>query len=90
MKDLENKSRIAPALFIFIPYCKTICTYCDFNVYARRDKLFEAYADALSKEVALVALDSPMPRRAKSLALGGGTPSILPAALLTKIFEAVY
>ncbi|MGB8648745.1 MAG: radical SAM family heme chaperone HemW [Anaerolineae bacterium] len=80
----------APAIFVFIPFCKTVCTYCDFNVYAHLGKLFETYTNALAQEIARTASDIPTPRRAGSLALGGGTPSILPTPLLQRIFGAVY
>lgn len=89
MNHSESKDQTVPALFFYIPFCKTICTYCDFNVYAQHGKLFDAYVGALCREVELTARAIPAPRRAKSLAFGGGTPSILPASLLAKIVEAV-
>ena len=79
----------APALFVYIPYCVTICTYCDFNVYARRADEFDAYVNAMEREIATVARNVEMPRAARSLALGGGTPSILSAAHIEKIVNAV-
>ncbi len=79
----------AVALFIFIPFCKTLCTYCDFNVYAHLVRLFEPYVQAVAKEIERVAQELPGPRRAKSLAFGGGTPSVLPPRLMSRLFEAV-
>ncbi len=78
------------ALFFYIPFCRTICTYCDFNVYAHLGRLFDVYVDALTREVQTIAREIPPPRRAHSLALGGGTPSVLPTALLAKILESAH
>ncbi len=74
-----------PALYVGIPFCPTICTYCDFNVYARREGEFDAYVLALTREIESVAQTIPTPRRAKTVAFGGGTPSILAAAQIEKI-----
>lgn len=79
----------APALFVFIPFCVTICTYCDFNVYARREGWFDAYVEALAQEIRTIADAGPAPRRAKTLAFGGGTPSILSAKQLGRVVEAI-
>jgi putative oxygen-independent coproporphyrinogen III oxidase len=88
--NATNGAQPIPALFVYVPFCKTICTYCDFNVYAHFGRLFDAYVDAISMEIELAARLLPSPRRAKSLAFGGGTPSILPARLLESIFQTIY
>ncbi len=77
------------ALFVFIPYCPSICTYCDFNVYARRAEEFDAYVHAVAREVEQTAQAIDSPRVAKSLALGGGTPSILSVAQIEKIVRVI-
>lgn len=77
------------ALFVYIPFCKTLCTYCDFNVYVHLNKLFEAYVEAVVAEVTTAAAQVPSPRRARSLAFGGGTPSILPVKLIEKLVEGI-
>jgi oxygen-independent coproporphyrinogen-3 oxidase len=87
---LSNPARQSPALYVGIPFCKTICTYCDFNVYAHLGRLFDAYVDALGKEFNIVTREMPSPLRVRSLAFGGGTPSILPTSLLVKLFESLY
>lgn len=91
MNSHESKTRVTapPALFVYIPYCPSICTYCDFNVYARRKGEYDAYADAVVREIELTVARIETPRSAKSLAFGGGTPSILSAEQLAKIVKAV-
>lgn len=78
------------SLYTSVPFCRTICTYCDFNVYAHLGKLFDAYVRAVTQEIENAARAIPAPRRASSLAFGGGTPSILPAPLLAKICDAIH
>lgn len=76
------------ALFVYIPYCPTICTYCDFNVYARREGEFDAYVDSVIYEIELVARQLTERLLARTLAFGGGTPSLLKASHLQKIIGA--
>lgn len=77
-----------PAIFIFVPYCASVCTYCDFNVYARRENEFDAYVSALVRELERIAEPLPQPYTAKTLSFGGGTPSILSAAQLEAVVNA--
>ncbi|MBI3913643.1 MAG: radical SAM family heme chaperone HemW [Chloroflexi bacterium] len=92
LKVMYNR-RVASSigLFIFIPFCKIKCTYCDFNVYAHLARLMEPYADAVTQEIRnskFVIRNSSVPLRAHSIYFGGGTPSIIPAAQLEKILRA--
>lgn len=76
------------ALFVFIPFCKIKCTYCDFNAYANLSRVMEPYADAVAREIALVGAQHAVPLRAKTVYFGGGTPSLVPAARIEKILRA--
>jgi oxygen-independent coproporphyrinogen-3 oxidase len=80
------------ALYIHIPFCVSLCPYCDFVVYAGaaargpRARV-EAFVAALSAELELRAdaLDAAFPSGRPPLEtvyLGGGTPSLLPAATI--------
>ncbi len=77
------------SVYCGIPYCASICTYCDFNVYARREHEFDAYVNALTREIENTAADFSPPRFAKTLSFGGGTPSLLSARQIEKIVAAV-
>lgn len=75
------------ALFVFIPFCKIKCTYCDFNVYAHLARWREPYADAVVKEIN--ASPTVITRLfAKSIYFGGGTPSLMPISAIEKILRA--
>ena len=75
-------------LYLHIPFCKHKCGYCDFNAYAGMAGLMPAYVDALLDE-----LDAARARyrfgSLRTVYLGGGTPSLLPAALMTRLLEGV-
>ena len=88
-------------LYIHIPFCHRRCAYCDFNTYANMDDRMGAYVDALCRELA----GWRMPAAAAGLApgpgltraalrptifLGGGTPSMLPLALIERVLAAAY
>ncbi|MBI5649313.1 MAG: radical SAM family heme chaperone HemW [Chloroflexi bacterium] len=75
------------ALFVFIPFCKIKCTYCDFNAYANLARVMEPYADAVAQEISDCRLQIA-DLTAKSLYFGGGTPSLVPVAQIEKILRA--
>jgi oxygen-independent coproporphyrinogen-3 oxidase len=77
------------SVYIGIPYCASICTYCDFNVYARRAREFDAYVNAVACHIGRAARDLPLPYPAKTLSFGGGTPSLLASSQLAVIVETV-
>jgi oxygen-independent coproporphyrinogen-3 oxidase len=77
------------ALYVHLPWCVRKCPYCDFNSHeARAAPDFEAYVDALIGDVE-AALPLIWGRPVVSLFLGGGTPSLLPVAALTRLLDAV-
>jgi oxygen-independent coproporphyrinogen-3 oxidase len=68
------------ALYLHFPFCKQKCYYCDFNSYSGLDSLIPAYVKALWAEI-----ERYLPQTAPitSVYFGGGTPSCLPAKLLS-------
>ena len=92
-------------LYVHIPFCVSICPYCDFVVVAGSEtrgprNRIDAFVDALMVEIELRAdaLDARFGRPGRaagrrpalgSLYLGGGTPSLLGAEALGAIVERV-
>ncbi|MCX7838338.1 MAG: radical SAM family heme chaperone HemW [Anaerolineae bacterium] len=84
------------ALFVFTPFCKIKCTYCDFNAYAHLSRWMVPYTDAVIQEIRRSAACPERSRRViggrwsnvRSIYLGGGTPSLLPIECLEKILRA--
>ena len=79
--DLNNKDNLG--LYIHIPFCKSICSFCPYNkeLYDER-KAFE-YKEALLKEIKLSNIRYKK-QDITSLYFGGGTP-----ALLIEYFEEI-
>ena len=85
------------ALYVHIPFCLSLCPYCDFVVFAGRaargpSSRVGAFLEALHAELDLRAhaLDRRFgPKRPplRSLYLGGGTPSLLPADEVVRLVE---
>ena len=75
------------SLYVHIPFCQRKCPYCDFNTYAGLNRLFEPYTAALVREIRLAGAARGRPA-VKTLFLGGGTPTALPAELLARIVDA--
>jgi oxygen-independent coproporphyrinogen-3 oxidase len=38
-------------IYLHVPFCRSRCTYCDFNTYVGMEDLYVAYATALESEI---------------------------------------
>ncbi len=72
-------------LYIHIPFCRRKCAYCDFVSFADRVD-FLPYTAALITEMRLY---SPLIKKKSfdTVFIGGGTPSLLPAGLISRILD---
>ena len=61
------------SVYIHIPFCKSICTYCDFCKVYINDKYVLPYLNSLVNEIK----DRYQGEEIKTLYIGGGTPSAL-------------
>jgi oxygen-independent coproporphyrinogen-3 oxidase len=77
------------ALYIHVPFCRQMCTYCHFNTYAGLENLFQSYTHALAQEIRLMGAFRGRPA-VKTLFLGGGTPTILSLPQLEHILSACF
>lgn len=71
---------MAESMYIHIPFCNRICTYCDFNKVLIDNQPVDAYVDALIKELKQIA-----PQTLRTIFVGGGTPTALDEAQLEKL-----
>ncbi|MDR2015892.1 MAG: radical SAM family heme chaperone HemW [Azoarcus sp.] len=80
------------ALYVHFPWCARKCPYCDFNSHAPRDSdsciPFAAWAEAVAADLE-TALPQIEGRSIHSVFIGGGTPSLLPPAVLEKLLDAL-
>ena len=70
-------------LYIHIPYCVSICPYCDFDRQATGFASIPRYVDAVAREIRAQPV-----RPLHSVFLGGGTPSLLEPAQVARLLGA--
>lgn len=73
------------ACYIQIPFCKNICTYCDFCKMYYRNDYVQKYLKGLKKEINTYYNREFL----KTLYIGGGTPSCLDKKSLEELFKIV-
>ncbi|MEK6960056.1 MAG: coproporphyrinogen-III oxidase family protein [Nanoarchaeota archaeon] len=76
-------------VYIHIPFCKQICSYCGYlKILDRSEELKEDYVSALTKEIAQYRpiLES---KTIKTLCFGGGTPTRLTNSQIKRILDAI-
>jgi len=81
-------------IYISVPFCKTKCSYCNFasDVFSRA--VFERYVDRVCTDISNARritedMGGQIERDVDTIYLGGGTPTVLDAAQLQRIFDAV-
>jgi putative oxygen-independent coproporphyrinogen III oxidase len=74
-------------VYLHIPFCAKRCDYCAFATWTDRAHLVDAYLAACRTDVDR-AVAAGMPA-ATSIFVGGGTPSLVPAAGLVDVLAAI-
>src|SRR5437660_3844627 len=75
-------------LSVHIPFCKHKSGKSDFNTFAVTDHLIPDYLDALERELAFERERHPF-QQLDTVYLGGGTPSLLPADLMSRLLAFI-
>ena len=74
---------MAKSVYIHIPFCHDICSYCDFCKFLYNKKWVYAYLTALDKEIK----DRYMDDEVSTIYIGGGTPSCLTNDELIRLLD---
>lgn len=69
--------------YIHIPFCKKICSYCDFCKNFYNDNIIDSYLNSLEKEIKKIYKGDIL----NTIYIGGGTPSSLSITNLEKLFN---
>lgn len=75
---------MAAGLYIHIPFCQSICGYCNFNRGLYDDDLAGRYVEAVVEEIRR----TPGRLSADTVFFGGGTPSILVPSAIASLIDA--
>ena len=75
------------AIYIHVPFCARKCAYCDFASWPGHETDWSLYFEALRREIGDWGSEGPFGRlrdeyRVRSLFIGGGTPTLVPAAFI--------
>lgn len=71
------------SIYIHIPFCNNICTYCDFCKVYYNKKYIAKYLDNLEKEIK----ERYRGEEVSTIYIGGGTPTSLDEEELTRLLE---
>lgn len=74
-------------IYVHVPFCKSFCTYCGF--YSETASCYGRYVEALCREVAFRSAEIAGTMDVNTLYVGGGTPSVMPLLLLSRMAGAV-
>lgn len=74
------------SIYLHIPFCARKCRYCDFLSYPATEREQEDYLELLLQEIEEQSFFYKE-YQVISIFIGGGTPSLLPADSIKKIFE---
>lgn len=83
----------ALALYVHLPFCESLCSFCGCNTVITRDHNREApYVDLVLSELRGYLAQVPALGRQpfRQLHLGGGTPTFLSAPALTRLVSGIY
>ncbi|MGZ5148354.1 MAG: radical SAM protein, partial [Burkholderiales bacterium] len=85
---------VSLGIYISVPFCRTKCSYCNFasDVFSRA--VFKRYVDRVCTDIAGAEqaandVGGRIEREVDSIYLGGGTPTVLEAGQLQRMFDAV-
>ena len=78
----------APGLYLHVPFCSSICPYCDFSVVHAASPARQRFASRLVTELTLAAPTWRDARPFDTVYFGGGTPSQLVPEELSRVLDA--
>lgn len=82
---LMEKINNIKSMYIHIPFCRNICSYCDFCKFYYYENLVDQYLDALLSEID----ERYAGEELETIYIGGGTPSCLSISQLEKLFSKI-
>lgn len=78
------------SLYIHLPFCESLCTYCGCNTRITVNHAVESpYITAVLNEWKLYLALFPAPPRIREIHLGGGTPTFFSAANLELLLQSI-
>ena len=81
-------------IYISVPFCHTKCSYCNFASDVFSKAVFQRYVDRICADIenapeVAAKMGGQIEREVGTIYLGGGTPTVLEAVQLERIFATV-
>lgn len=90
VKSAFNRENGELSLYIHLPYCESLCTFCACNRRITKNHQVELpYMEAVKKEWELYLSAFPSKPILKELHLGGGTPTFFSPENLTELIQSI-
>lgn len=80
-----NLDQVVSSCYIHIPFCNSICSYCDFCKLFYNEKIVDLYLNSLEREIKDIYNGEVL----NTIYIGGGTPSALSFKQLQKLLEMI-
>lgn len=90
LEDSE-KEGVGAALYVHIPFCESLCTYCGCNTrITRNHKVASPYIETVLKELDLYLKSFGRKPLVTEIHLGGGTPTFFSSGELEELMSGVF
>lgn len=81
-------------IYISVPFCRSKCSFCNFASSVFPNSVYDAYVERVCAEIrasqkTTAQMGGEFERAIDSIYLGGGTPTMLEAGQLQRLFDAV-
>ena len=87
--DPNRPQHAQHSVYIHVPFCKSICSFCNYErLRSSSPSELSLYTEQILKQISHIAPHTQH-LEFSSIYFGGGTPSVLPAAMLDEIMSAL-
>jgi len=84
----QSEDRRSLFLYVHLPFCEMRCGFCNlFATAGGEESAIDSYLDSIERQARRMAEVTQGDRNVTRLALGGGTPTVLSAAQLDRLFR---
>lgn len=88
LRHRQSVQKKSLSLYIHIPFCKTICLYCNFLTFAHKNKFIPEYVETLRREITAKSRTCKN-FKVETIYFGGGTPSLIDAEYVSEILATI-
>lgn len=90
MRFNETNTNQGISIYIHLPFCESLCTYCGCNTRITKNHAVEVpYVDALLKEWSMYLARFKDKPRVREIHLGGGTPTFFSPENLQRLLDGI-